>query len=114
MPRRQLSAEYLSRRRWTVADARVALSAQRSSGLSVAAFAAREGLDAQRLYFWRRRVETEVAAAETSPAFIELRPRGSELVEIVLRSGRVLRVAETVDPAALVRLVAALDQTEPC
>jgi transposase-like protein len=112
----------LRRRRWRVPEARAALDALAASGLSVSAFAEREGLDEERLYRWRRRFARErkaEAGAVTPPAtppIIELRaaptprPRHAETerVEIVLASGVVLRVAETIDPAGLARLVAAL------
>lgn len=120
MPRSQSRAPYSRRRRWSAADARAALSALASSGMSVGAFAEREGLDAERLYRWRRRFAREhkaaarAAAPPTAPALIELRPtrspRRAEPVEIVLGSGVILRVAETIDPAALARLVAALER----
>ena len=49
-------------------------------------------------------------ARVAAPELIELRPGHAEPVEIVLASGRVLRVAETIDIAALARLVAALER----
>ena len=85
----------------------------------MSAFAGREGLDEERLYRWRRRFARERKAAActvTPPAIIELRaatrPRPSETepVEIVLVSGVVLRVAETIDPVRLARLVSALER----
>ena len=86
------------------------------------AFAEQEGLDEERLYRWRRRfarerkAEASAATPPVTPAIIELRAATSqrprhvetERVEIVLVSGVVLRVAETIDPAGLARLVAAL------
>jgi hypothetical protein len=102
--------------RWTVADARAALSELAASGLSVRAFARSEGLDEERLYRWRRRFSAEtvpqaIALTSATPALIEIRSspqRRTEPVEIVLTSGVTLRVAEAIDPAALTRLVAAL------
>lgn len=115
MPKvRLLPSSISSRRRWTEDDARSVLTAQEASGLSVVAFAAREGLDAQRVYAWRRRLGGVVEATST-PAFIELRPPGRrEIVEVGLRCGRVVRVAETIDPSALRRLVDALEQEPTC
>lgn len=112
MPKPRTS--YLSRRRWTPADARSALSALRASGLSLAAFAAREGLEPQRLYRWRRQVSARSGSAGAAPAFVEIRPRSAELVEIVLRSGRVLRVCESISPPSLERLVAVLEKASSC
>jgi transposase-like protein len=115
MPKtRLLPALYSISRRWTEDDARVVIAAQAASGLSVAAFAAREGIDAQRLYFWRRRGEGS-AANTVPPTFVEVRhAAGSERVEVALRSGRVIRVAESIDPGVLRGLVNALDEDPTC
>jgi transposase-like protein len=115
MPKaRLLPALYSTGRRWTEEDARIVLAAQGSSGLSVVAFAAREGIDPQRLYFWGRRFGR--SAAETAqPPFIEVRGTAErERVEILLRSGRVVRVADTIDAEILRRLVDALEQDPTC
>lgn len=114
MPRTRPPAPYLIRRRWKSADARAAVAALVKSGLSASAFAGREGLDVNRLYRWRRRLEAEGEVAGSRPEFVEIRPRSAEVVEVVLRCGRVLRVSETVDPSALVRLVTALERSPAC
>src|SRR5215467_13169931 len=109
MPRPRLRAPYLLRRRWTLADARAALSALAASGLSVGTFARREGLDEERLYRWRRRLAGEstaqslATAPAPTPPLIELRPSPGqpEPIEVMLKSGVTLRVAETIDPSAL-------------
>ena len=109
-----LPASYLTERRWTEDSARAVLAAQSASGLSVAVFAAREGLDPQRLYFWRRRLGNSTEPSE-APTFIEVRPATSrELVEIALRSGHVIRVAESIDADVLRRLVDALEEGRAC
>lgn len=115
MPKTRLLTDlYSSNRRWTVDEARVVLATQVASGLSVAAFSAREGIDAQRLYFWRRRVEGD-SIQTPAPAFIEVRrTTGREPIEIVLRSGRVIRVGESIDAEILCRLVCALEQDIGC
>jgi transposase-like protein len=112
MPRRQTAAPYSRRRRWTIAEARAALAALGESGLTTSAFARREGLHLERLRRWRRRLADEGRrhAPVSAPEVIELRPRRPEPVEIVLRSGRILRVSETIDAAALVRLVEAVER----
>jgi transposase-like protein len=117
MPKARLlpAALHSTGRRWTVDDARVALAALGSSGLSVATFAAREGIDAQRLYFWGRRLGRGAAEPAQAPAFIEIRGTTErERVEILLRSGRVVRAAETIDADVLRRLVDALEQDPTC
>ena len=106
------------RRHWKVTEARSVLVALASSGLSLPEFAIRNGLQPERLRRWRRRLARDVRAvqpvAPATPAMIELRtgpsPRFVEPIEVVLGSGVTLRVAETIDPATLARLVAALDR----
>jgi transposase-like protein len=113
MPRRCIAAPYSLRRRWTVDDAHSALAELAASGLSVDAFARQEGLDAQRLYRWQRRLAGERHDDEraAAPEVVEIRARTAAPVEIVLVSGRMLRVSETIDVAALARLVATLERT---
>lgn len=122
-PRPPSFALYSRRRRWSAADAQAALRALAASRLSVRAFAEREGLDAQRLFRWQRRLGRAGAAAriaETSvlaptatvPELLELstlaRPARVEPVEVVLPSGVTLRVDASIDPVTLARLVSAL------
>ena len=115
MAKRRPRASYLTKDRWTASEARAALAAVRASGLSARAFAIREGLVAQRLYWWQQRLgSTRPAAAVSAPAFVELKPRGPDPVEVVLRSGRVLRVSPAIDPSSLARLVEALERSAPC
>src|SRR3954469_13725893 len=104
--RAQSSSPYLACRRWTSADAEQALAALERSGLELTAFAIGEGLDPQRLSRWRRRL-----AAPAAPTFEEIVPQVSattiasdaaagvarERFEIVLPSGRVVRVPESFD-----------------
>jgi len=114
MPRKRSLASYLKRGRWTVVEARDALAAQAASGLSMAAFAAREGLKVERLKRWRRELGDVGAVAAAPTAFVEVRRRSPEPVAVVLRSGRVLRVSESIDAEALRRIVGALEDTAEC
>ena len=110
------------RRRWKIAKARSVLAELAASGLSLHEFASQNGLEPQRLRRWQRRLAREVRrparaagpAVPATPALIELRPtasaRPAPTVEIVLASGVIVRVAETIDPATLARLVAALER----
>jgi transposase-like protein len=100
---------------WSVADARAVFVELAASGLPLSDFARREGIQADRLYRWRRELgesakRVVVAPSSAPPAVVELRagPRAAERVEVVLASGVTLRVTETIDPAALARLIAAL------
>lgn len=116
------------RRRWKEAEARAVLAALAASGSSLTEFARAEGLEPERLRRWQQRLargeyRTQPAPAHTrgrslaasaAPALIELRPSPGagrrEPVEVVLASGVTLRVAETIEPATLARLVAALER----
>ena len=111
MPRSRTAISYLSCRRWTAAHARAALSALARSGLSPAAFAARRGLDVNRLYRWRERLGPSGGSphAAPTPAFIEFPSHAPEPIEILLRCGHTLRVAESVSTAALRRMVEVLE-----
>jgi len=115
------SSTYLKRRRWTAEEAKQALSALDQSGLSPGAFAAREGLSPQRLWRWRRQLGMPSATAfeeivrrdavsilegqATAPA-----SASAERFEIVLVSGRVVRVPASFDATALRHLLAIVDE----
>lgn len=101
-------AKYTSSHRWTAQEAQIVLDAHRASGLSLMEFARRQGFDPQRLYCWRRRLTDQRELAE--PSFVEVAAPATAPVEVVLRSGRVLRVSERIDPEALRRLAEALEQ----
>jgi transposase-like protein len=113
MPRAPAGAPFTSRR-WTEGEAREVLASLERSGETVAAFAAERGLDAQRLYYWRRRV-----AGGDPITFHELvvRPSSSALqgapFEIVLGSSLVVRVPPSFDAEALRRLLEVL-QAQTC
>lgn len=70
-------------------------------------FAARHGLDAQRLYRWR--TQLGAASAVTAPAFVEIKRAASAAIEVVLRSGHVLRVPDGFGEETLRRVVATLE-----
>lgn len=94
--------------RWSDVEARAALAALEASGLSLAAFAKREGLVPERLYAWRRRLGDEPVSSRAE--FVEISARPSRHVDVVFPSGVTLRVVEMIEPATLRRLVDALDR----
>jgi transposase-like protein len=116
MPTKPRSSPF-DRRRWSEQDARTALAALDRSGKSVAVFAAEQGLDPQRLYAWRRRLgeaeRTTFQELVVRPAAPIPIPDGNGSFEIVLRSGVVVRVPASFDPAALERLLVVL-RTDAC
>ena len=110
MPRsriRSLAAGAAStvRRRWKEADADAVLKRLESSGLSVGQFADRENLSAVRLYRWRARLGL---ARPKMLAFVELKPTPT-VIELVLRSGDVVRLPAGFSEDSLRRLVEVLD-----
>lgn len=86
------------------------IEAQVASGLSIEKFAQREGINAERVYRWKRKLKL---IASTSPAFVEVRPVhvvGKEhQIEVALRSGHRVFFADSVEPSVLCRLLQALE-----
>ena len=124
------------RRRWTSQEKVEILDEAFHAGSSVAATSDRHGVSRALIYLWRRQARdggiAGVGMAERAiPAFApvhvaaitdrsastpptgeaqaprERRPAGR--IEVALVNGRTVKVDETIDPAALARLVAALD-----
>jgi hypothetical protein len=64
------------------------------------------------VYRWRR----QLGAAEPAPtaAFVEIRDSGRSRIELVLRSGHVLFVSESIEVGALRRIVDVLDRDGEC
>lgn len=80
------------------------------SGLSVHAFARQRGIDPQRLYWWRRRLAESDSRPGAALTFVEVKSdAGAARIEVVLRSGRVLRLAEPFDADAVRRLIEVLE-----
>jgi hypothetical protein len=68
------------------------------SGLTVAAFCAREGVSSASFYAWKRRL----AGDPPGPHFVPVRlvaPPADVAVELLLPSGCILRLASGCDPA---------------
>jgi transposase-like protein len=93
------------KRRWSADEARAVLARLDSSRLTVREFAEREGLDRQRLYRWRTQL-----GSTTAPTFVEIAgPGRGGAIEVVLRSGHVLRVPSEFETETVRRLVEILD-----
>jgi len=107
------------RPRWSADDARKVLAALDRSGQSVSAFASEHGLDAQRVYLWRRRL------GEAEPTtFRELAVCATPVVhngapvpasfEVAFSSGHVLRIPTSFGTRTLARLIDVLDKAGMC
>jgi hypothetical protein len=93
--------------KWTEVEARAALRAWRQSGLSLAAFAERQGIVPQRLYWWRSKLGDD-ATVDLVPVTVEAQ-RAGEPVLVMLRSGHMLKVGRGFDEQAFARVVAVLE-----
>lgn len=99
--------EMKGRQRWSAKGARAVLSMAEQSKLPLAEFSRQHGLEAKRLYEWRRRLEL---GRKSGARFVEV-GRGDASVspiEIVLRNGLLVRVGTAVDVNGLRRLLLAL------
>jgi transposase-like protein len=113
MPRSRAESVF-SLPRWSEADARVVLDALERSGEPVAAFAAAHGVDAQRLYVWRRRLGASAEHTSFREVVIaEPAPRTASF-EVVLPTGVTVRVGPSFDSAALARLLEVLSRVAAC
>ena len=102
----------LARLRWREEEARAVLDHLDSSGLSVREFAAQQQLNALRLYRWRARLGD---AHSKVPTFFEVKANAALPLEVVLRSGQVVRVHDGFDEDTLRRVVMVLDgQSSRC
>lgn len=109
----------------------LAVETWRDSGMSVRRFCRAEGLSEAAFYWWRRQLTRAKASTAGRPnstsaasprpnnisgPFIELAiPRSVGLpLELVLKSGNVLRIDATADTAALSRVVGVLHEADLC
>ena len=100
---------------WKEPEAREVLASWRRSGLSAAAFCAREGCTTARLRYWAERLPDAAEASSASVSFVPIalgETRRAAQIELE-RGGVVLRVREDLDVAHIARLVAALAAPEP-
>lgn len=122
--RRRSPRKAKRRTRWTPEGARLVLAEFAGSGMSVGAFAAARGLHPQRLYRWRQRLGPTAPTVTPARTFAEVRVGGGvsrgdreggldgEHFEVVLRSGRMVRMGASFDANALRRLVRILDEED--
>lgn len=126
MPKRRAPSRstYVATRRWTEEEAGQALAAFEQSGLAIGAFAARAGLDPQRLARWRRRLATggeaptfEEVTAKVTRAAVGGSAAGAverAWFEVVLPSGCVVRVPGSFETSALQRLLSVVEEVRGC
>ena len=117
------------RKRRSAAEWSAIVSAWRASGLALGTYAARHGLNASTLGWWGTQVSkgrvsparqakgsslTRRSARPAKVAFAEVKVRpvraATGRIEIVARSGHVVRVDGVVDPSALRSVLQAVEQ----
>lgn len=85
------------------------------SGLSAAAFCRRYGLAEKYLYRWRRIIaERDAEQAAFIPVHVLAESASQDTLEVLLTSGRRLRVPSGFDAATLRQLLAVLEEQSPC
>jgi hypothetical protein len=97
-------------KRWTETEAQQVLAEQVRSGLSDRAFGRKKGLDPQRLWWWRKRLEQ--SGKGEAVAFVEVKPKAvvpTEVLEVQLSNGRVVSVSAAIEPMVLARLLDAIE-----
>lgn len=93
-----------------------------ASGLDAEVFAAREGLVAKQLVWWRWKLRSTLAPSSPEPRFLPVRVVDSAAravptdatIEIALPNGRIVRVSSGFDPAALEQVLAIAARSEAC
>jgi transposase-like protein len=95
-------SELRGSRPWSEDEARRVIDAWRESGETVAAFARREGLIAQRVYWWRGRLAGgPVPAASLLPVVVRATPAArASSVAVWTREGHRIEVAELDEASA--------------
>lgn len=100
---------------WKEPEAREVLAAWARSGLSAAAFCAREGYSGSRLRYWSERLGGRPARPTPSVSFVPVTladSAGARHIELE-HHGVVVRVREDLDVLHVARLAAALAAREP-
>jgi transposase len=107
---------------------RDAIQCWERSGLSIRAFCAEQALSEFSFHAWRRTIARRDQPASSPvperrdpvPAFVPVRVTGAPLalatpsLEVVLGSGRTVRVSPGFDPATLRHLLAVLEEGSSC
>ncbi len=105
------------RTQWSEHEARAVLAAWRKSGLSIERFCELRGLVPQRLYWWRKKLESAAKESAKSTGPLALLPvqvaaparQRGEPVMVLLRSGHVIKIGRGFDEEAFARAVAILE-----
>ncbi len=122
MARTALSLDHIMhKRRWTAEDGGRVLSALESSGESVTDFAARHGVQAQRIHLWRRsgrsvsRSRRGVEPVRFVQVAATVEPHAAPpRYELSFPNGAALRIEGTVDAGSVRTLLGLLRRATSC
>ena len=117
-----------TRRSWSQQQKRAIVAEVDVSGATVSEVARRHGIHSSLLFRWRRALgslmpppidaRADASTSTRSPSFVSLMLAAPTTpaaetkpasIEIVLAGGRIVRVGADVDPAGLIRIIAALE-----
>jgi transposase-like protein len=98
---------------WKEAHARQLLEHAEKHNLSIAELAREQGVDARRIYWWRKRLQA--TPAPKPPTFVEVKLPAPATHPFAIRtsSGRTVEVWPGFDASELARLIAAVEK-ESC
>ena len=106
----------MKNKRWTALFAKTHLEAWKKSTLSKREYCARENIDYSRFVWWAGRLQDTAAAAASEPIkFLPVRVQNTpqhtaaHKIEVTLKCGRSLRVADNFDPQTLSALIAVFE-----
>ena len=95
----------------------MAIETWQSSGLPVRQFCRQEGLSEPSFYSWRRKLKNNKPKDKSAPSdFVEvyLPGPGSSPLELVLKSGSVLRISPSTESELLTRVISVLREAGLC
>jgi transposase-like protein len=95
----------------------MAIETWQSSGIPVRQFCRQEGLSEPSFYSWRRKLRADKPKHKPAPSdFVEvsLPDPGSSPLELVLKSGNVLRISSSTDKELLSRVIGVLHEAGLC
>lgn len=85
------------------------------AGQSIAALARAEGVSAQKLYWWKKRLGEEDEGSASGFVEVSLPPRRqAQAFAVEARNGRKVVVWPGFDEDELARLLAVVEEEEPC
>ena len=112
------------RRRWTSAEKLQIVAECKAAGVSVAEYARQRDIHPNLIHAWRRQARMGALSATSAgemrfapvrvvadarPPAMANRARDTQVIEVVLRNGRVLRLRESVAPDNAARFADALE-----